>query len=77
MDNDEAVLLLVLSGHGSTSKISRMFRKQKKKQEYASKKKDSTELSVHGSTVAASRCRSARRRCLSSVVAPPHRSHYL
>jgi len=31
MDNDEAVLLLVLSGHGSTSKISRMFRKQKKK----------------------------------------------
>jgi len=47
MDNDEAVLLLVLSGHGSTSKISRMFRKQKKKQEYASKKKDSTELSGH------------------------------
>jgi len=39
MDNDEAVLLLVLSGHGSTSKISRMFRKQKKNKNTPVKKK--------------------------------------
>jgi len=62
--------------HGGTLKISRMFRKQKSKNT-AVKKIQLNFQGTYGSTVAASRCRSARRRRLSSVVAPPHRRHYL